>query len=133
MRRELIGANNIMTITVAKVRKAASVRVQVLAEVFRRLGNKSPPDASHFGLAVREVIGMRMWRAMTGELSASEARRMVMEKQLAAVQAHLAYTKSILAGEAASALGAYFDVYRRAVESNRRRLRHRRRRWRWFR
>jgi len=119
--------------TVAKVRKAAGVRVQVLAEIFRRLGNKSPPDVSHFGLAVREVIRMRMWRAMTGELSASEARRMVTEKQLAAVQAHLAYTKSILTGEAGLALGAYFDVYRHAVESNRRRLRSRRRRWRWFR
>jgi len=31
-----------------------------------------------------------MWRAMTGKLSAAEARRMVMEKQLAAMQAHLA-------------------------------------------
>ena len=43
---------------------------------------------------------------------------MVMEKQLAFIRAHLAYTESILNGEAASALGAYFDVYQRAVESN---------------
>jgi len=47
---------------------------------------------------------------------------MVMEKQLAAMRAHLAYTESILNGEATSALGAYFDVYQRAVESNRKRL-----------
>jgi len=58
---------------------------------------------------------------------------MVMEKQLAAMQAHLAYTKSILNGEAASAPGAYFDVYHRAVQSNRRRLSNRRWRWPWLR
>ena len=56
---------------------------------------------------------------------------MVMEKQLAAMQAHLAYTKSILNGEAASATGAYLDVYHRAVQSNRRRLSSRRWRWPW--
>ena len=55
----------------------------------------------------------------------------VMEKQLAAMRAHLAYTESILNGEATSALGAYFDVYQRAVESNRKRLSNRR--WRWLR
>ena len=70
-----------------------------------------------------------MLRAMTGELSAAEAHRMVMEKQSAFIRAQLAYTGSILNGEAASALGAYFDVYQRAVESNRKRLRNRR--WRW--
>ena len=52
-----------------------------------------------------------------------------MEKQLAAMRAHLAYTESILNGEATSALGAYFDVYQRAVESNRKRLSNRRLRW----
>jgi hypothetical protein len=72
-----------------------------------------------------------MLRAMTGELSAAEAHRMVMEKQLAVIRAQLAYTESILNGEAASALGAYFDVYQRAVESNRKRLSNRR--WRWAR
>ena len=54
---------------------------------------------------------------------------MVMEKQLAVIRAQLAYTESILNGEAASAIGAYFDVYQRAVESNRKRLSNRR--WRW--
>ena len=72
-----------------------------------------------------------MSRVITGELSAAEALRMVMEKQLAAMRAHRAYTESILNGEATSALGAYFDVYQRAVESNRKRLSNRR--WRWLR
>jgi hypothetical protein len=70
---------------------------------------------------------------MTGKLSAAEVRRMVMEKQLAAMQAHLACTESILKGEAASAPGAYFDVYHRAVQSNRRRLSSHRWRWPWLR
>ena len=72
-----------------------------------------------------------MSRVITGELSAAEALRMVMEKQLVAMRAHLAYTESILNGETTSALGAYFDVYQRAVESNRKRLSNRR--WRWLR
>ncbi len=57
---------------------------------------------------------------------------MVAEKQLAAVRAHFAYMEKLLKGEAASALGVYFDVYRHALESNRRRLGKRRRRWLWY-
>ena len=57
----------------------------------------------------------RLLRAMSGELSAAEARRMVEEKRLAAVRAQLAYGEAILDGEAGSAPGAYFDVYRRAL------------------
>ena len=122
-----------MTTTVETVRRAVRVRLKVFVEFLRRLRSKSPPNLWHFGLAVREVIAVRMWRAMTGELSGTEARRMVMEKQLAAVQAHLTYAKSILNGEATSALGAYFDVYHRAVQSNRRRLQNGRWRWPWLR
>jgi hypothetical protein len=98
---------------------------KVLLDFVQRLRRKSQPNFWQFGFAVREVIGARLWRAMTGELSAAEARRMIMEKQLAAVLAHLAYVKSISNGKPASALGAYFDVYQRAVESNRKRLRNR--------
>jgi hypothetical protein len=54
------------------------------------------PNLWQFNLAVRDVIAERTSRALTGELSAAEARRMVMEKQLAAMRAHLAYTESIL-------------------------------------
>ena len=104
----------------------------ILLKFVRRLRRKSPPNLWQFNLAVRDVIAARTLRAMTGELSTAEARRMVMEKQLAAMQSHIAYTESVLNGEAASAPGAYFDVYHRAVQSNRRRLRNRR--WRpWLR
>ena len=119
-----------MTTAVGKGRRVINLRLKGLLEFLRRLHRKSPPDFWHFGLSVREVIAARMWRAMTGKLSATEARRMVMEKQLAAMQAYLACTKSILT-DAASAPGAYFDVYHRAVQSNRRRLSSRRWRWPW--
>ena len=120
-----------MTTAVETVRRIINLRLKVLVEFLRRLHRKSPPNLWHFCFAVREVIAARMWRAMTGKLSAAEARRMVMEKQLAAVRAHLAYTESILNDEAASAAGACFDVYHRAVQSNRRRLSSRRWRWPW--
>ncbi len=107
------------------------LRPEVLFDFLRRLRRKSQPDFWHFGFGVREVIAARLSRALTGELSAAEARRMIMEKQLAAIHAHLAYAELILKGEAASALGAYFNVYQRVVEANRRRLR--KRRWRWLR
>jgi hypothetical protein len=105
------------------------LRTRTLFEFLGRLRGRSRPNLWQFGLAVREVIAARISRAMTGKLSAAEARLMVIEKQLAAMRAHLAYTESILNGAPASALGAYFDVYRRAVESNRKRLSNRR--WRW--
>jgi hypothetical protein len=93
------------------------LRPKALFDFLWRLRRKSPPNLWHFGRAVREVIEARMLRAMTGELSAAEAHRMVMEKQLAVIRAQLAYTASILNGEAASALGAYFDVYQRGIRS----------------
>ena len=105
------------------------LRPRVLFEFVRRLRRKQPPGLWQFGRAVREVIAARTLRTMTGELSTAEARLMVEEKQWAAVRAQLAYTEAILNGEAASALDAYFDVYQRAVESNRKRLSNRR--WRW--
>ena len=71
--------------------------------------------------------------AMAGKLSAAEARRMVEEKRWALVRAHIACTDAIIKGRSASAARDYFDVYKRAVESNRKRLRHRGRRWPWLR
>jgi hypothetical protein len=120
-----------MTTIAETVRNTLKLPAKILSEFLGRLRRKSPPNLWRFGLAVREVIAARMSRVITGELSAAEALRMVMEKQLAAMRAHLAYTESILNGEATSALGAYFDVYQRAVESNRKRLSNRR--WRWLR
>jgi|SRR6516162_551607 hypothetical protein len=113
------------------MRMTFKLRPKLLLDFVQRLRRKSQPNFWQFGFAVREVIAARLSRAMTGELSAAEARRMIMEKQLAVILAHLAYAKSISNGKAASALGAYFDVYQRAVESNRKRLRNRRRQWPW--
>jgi hypothetical protein len=106
-------------------------RFKALLVFVRRLRRKSAPDVGEFNFAVREVIAARMARAMTGKLSAAEARLMIAEKQLAAVRAQLAYMDSISKGDATSALRAYFDVYRRTVDANRRRLGKRRRRWFW--
>jgi hypothetical protein len=91
---------------------------------------KSPLPIGAFGSAVNEVIAARMARAMSGKLSAAEARLMVAEKQLAAVRAQVAYMDAIAMGRAASAWRAYFDVYQRAVDANRRRLGQRR--WFWL-
>jgi hypothetical protein len=90
---------------------------------------KSPADLWQFGLDSRNVILERTSRAMTGELSVAEARRMVLEKQSAAVRAQLAYTQALLEGDPALASRAFFDVYHRAVRSNRKRLFEKR--WRW--
>ena len=70
----------------------------------------------------------RISRAMTGDLSAAEARRMVLEKQSAGIHAQLACTRAFLNGNPASASRGIFDIYHRAVRSNRKRLRKRGRR-----
>jgi hypothetical protein len=99
--------------------------------LLRRGSTRTASDIFHFGQDVRDVMSARLTRAMTGELDAAEACRMVGEKQLAALQAPLAYARAIMAGKAAMAGDAYFDVYRRAVRRNRKRLG--KRRWRWWR
>ena len=53
-----------------------------------------PPDQWQFGLDSREVMLARTSQAVTGDLSGTEARRMVLEKQLAAIRGQLAYTRS---------------------------------------
>jgi hypothetical protein len=104
------------------------LRTKELFELFR-LRRKSPPNLWQFGLAVHEVIAARTSLAITGKLSAAEARRMVVEKRLAVMRAHFACTEAILNGQGASAPSAYFNVYERTVDSNRKRLRSRG--WRW--
>lgn len=94
-----------------------------------RLRRKSPPNLRQFGLAVHDVVAARTLLAASGKLSAAEAHRMVDEKRLAAFRAQLACTEAILHGRGVAAANAYFDVYQRAVDSNRKRLRQRR--WRW--
>jgi hypothetical protein len=102
------------------------------AALLRRLRRKPSADIGRFNIAVHDVIAARMERAMTGKLSAAEARLMVAEKQLAAVRAQFAFMDAVSKGSAGSALGAYFDVYQRAVEANRRRLAKRRWAWLWY-
>jgi hypothetical protein len=96
----------------------------MLLKFIRRLRRKPPPgpDLWQFGRDAREVMLARIWRGMTGHLSAAEARRMVLEKQSAAVRAQLAFARALLDGAPAAASRAFFDVYDRAVQSNRKRL-----------
>jgi len=104
------------------------LRPKALFELLRRRRN---PNMWQFGLAVHEVIAARTLLAMAGKLSPAEARRMVAEKRLALFRAQFACTDAILNGRGASAARDYFDVYRRAVDSNRKRLSNRG--WRWLR
>jgi hypothetical protein len=103
----------------------------MLLKLIRRLRRKPPadPDLRQFGRDVREVMGARIARAMAGTLSADEARRMVLEKQSAAVRAQLACLQALLDGVPGSGSREVFDIYDRAVQANRKRLG--RRRWRW--
>jgi hypothetical protein len=107
-----------------------NVGFKALSAFVLRLRKKSRPAVGEFSFAVGEVIAARMARAMSGKLSAAEARLMVAEKQLAALRAQSAYLDAIATGRAASAWHAYLDVYQRAVDANRRRLAQPR--WRWF-
>jgi hypothetical protein len=90
---------------------------------------KAQPDVWQLGRDAREVMQARISLALSGRLSADEARRMVMEKQSAAVRAQLAYMQEVAAGKPAAASQAAVDIYHQAVRSNRKRLI--RRRWWW--
>jgi hypothetical protein len=111
-----------------KIAMRLRLRPKALFELLRRRRN---PNMWQFGLAVHEVIAARTLLAMAGKLSPAEARRMVAEKRLALFRAQFACTDAILNGRSASAARDYFDVYRRAVDSNRKRLSNRG--WRWLR
>jgi hypothetical protein len=104
------------------------LRPQAFFKLLRRR-RTPPPNLWQFGLDVRDVIAARTWLAMAGKLSAAEAHRMVEEKRSALLRAQFACAEAIVKGRGASAARDYFDVYNRAVESNRKRLRHRGRRW----
>ena len=107
------------------------VTLPMLAKTFQRLirfrGRKSGPNFERFGRNVQEVMSARVWLALTGNLNAVEASRMVLEKQVAALRAQLACARSLLSGNPASAGRECFDIYQRAVHSNRKRLRKHRR------
>ena len=93
--------------------------------IMQRWRKNSAPNLWQFGLNARDVILERSRRAVRGQLTAGEARRMIMEKQTAAIQAQLAYIQALFHGDPALASRRFFDVYHRAVQSNRKRLRKR--------
>ena len=101
--------------------------LSMLPKPFQKLirfrARKSAPMFGRFGRDVQEVMSARMWLAITGKLSAMEASRMVLEKQVAAVRAQLTCARSLLSGNPASASRECFDIYEEAVHSNRKRLR----------
>jgi hypothetical protein len=113
-----------------------STRLEAIAWLVRRLRRRAPADPSwhdsrhfdswQFGRDVRNVMSARIARAMAGDLSAAEARRMVLEKQSAAIRAQHAYARALLNGDLASAHRDVWDIYQRAVRANRKRLRRRR-------
>src|SRR5258707_13721438 len=96
----------------------------MLLKFIPRLKTRPPADLDlwQFCLDVRAVMLARISRGMNGTLSAAEARRMVVEKQSAAVHAQLACVRALLDGAPASASRAVFDIYHRAVQANRKRL-----------
>jgi len=71
-----------------------------------------------FGLDVQQVMTTRIFRMMTGELSAREARRMITEKQTAYSHAQISGAHALLTGGPAAASREMIDVYRRAVRAN---------------
>jgi hypothetical protein len=106
--------------------------------VFRRfvrnfgLGHRHPDlvDFTKLARDAGEVIAARTTQGIKGTLTAAEAHRMVAEKQAAAAKAYFACTKHALSGKMSSAHAASFNVFKKAVASNRRRLR-RRAWWPW--
>jgi hypothetical protein len=98
----------------------------MLFKLLRRLSRKRTPNVWQFTDDVRDVMLVRMSWAMSGDLIAAEARRMVLEKHKAAVGAQQAYVRALLNGDLAGGSRDCFDIYQRAVKSNRKRLRRRR-------
>ena len=109
--------------------KFSRLCMQLARRFMQRRRSNIPPDLWQFVLDVREVMLERASRAMMGQLSAAEARRMILEKQSAAIRAHLAYAQGFWGGDLATASSGFFDIYRRAVQSNRKRLCKKRKRW----
>jgi hypothetical protein len=103
-----------------------STRLEAIAWLVRRLRRRRPADPWQFGRDVRDVMSARISRAMAGDLSAAEARLMVLEKQSAAIRAQHAYARALLNGDLASAHRDVWDIYQRAVRANRKRLHKRR-------
>jgi hypothetical protein len=76
-----------------------AMRFRFIRWVIQRLRRKSPLHLWQFGLDVREVMLTRTSQAITGDLSEAEARRMVLEKQSAAIRAQLVYARALIKGD----------------------------------
>jgi hypothetical protein len=80
-------------------------------------------DAARLGHEAGDVIGLRLAIASRGGVVAlAEFCRMIGEKAVAALDAHLVVTGSVLSGEAHLAPARTLALYRRRVQANRARL-----------
>lgn len=75
-------------------------------------------DMWQLGLDVQQVITTRVIRMMAGELSLSEARRMISEKQAAYSDAQIAGAYALLTGGPLEAGRKMIKVYQTAVSDN---------------
>jgi hypothetical protein len=95
-------------------------------KVWRKLGIRRKQlgvgDFVELAREAGEVIAARTNQALTGTLTAAEAHRMIAEKQAASVNAYFAFAKSCLSGNPQIAPYSSFQVFRKAVSGNRRRL-----------
>jgi hypothetical protein len=81
-------------------------------------------DAVSFGLACQQVVALRLTRiAFGGTRAHREMARMVAEKATAAAHAQIAGVIGLATGGPGKAAAAAGQVYRRAVNKNKRRLR----------
>ena len=94
--------------------------------IWRKLGVRRKrlglSDFAELARDAGEVIAARTQQAMSGKLTAAEANRMITEKQAAGVSAYFAFAKSVLSGNPKAAPFSSFQVFRKAVSGNRRRL-----------
>lgn len=80
-------------------------------------------DTARLGHESSDVIGLRLAIAGRGGAGAlAEFRRMISEKALAALDAHIIVAGSLLAGEAHLVPARTLALYRRRVQANRTRL-----------
>jgi hypothetical protein len=75
-------------------------------------------DLWQFGFDVQEVIAARVIGMMKGELSQSEVRRMVVEKQTAYSNAQIAGAYALLTRGPVEASCEMIEIYQRAVRAN---------------
>jgi hypothetical protein len=71
-----------------------------------------------FGLDVQRVMATRIFRMMAGELTPSEACRMITEKQAAYSRAQAAGARALLTGGPMEAGREMIEVYRLIVSAN---------------